>query len=325
MRELTYTAAAREGLAEEMARDPTIFVVGEGIGVRGGNFNTTQGLFDLYGPERLRDTPISERGFTGLCVGAAMTGSRPVVDYMFFDFALDALGELLNQASKIEYMSDGRLKLPLLLRGCIGVGNSAATHHSGSYYPFFVHIPGFRVLMPSNPYDGKGLIKTALRSSDPVVLMEHRGVLNVKGDVPEEEYLIPFGEARVARAGTDVTVVGMSVTVNRALDAADQLAAEGISVEVIDPRTIAPLDLATILASVHKTGRLLIVEETYGPCGMGAEIAAQVQNQGFDDLDAPIARLNGAHTPIPYSPTLEKAILPGVPEVVQAIRDLLRE
>lgn len=325
MRELTYTAAAREGLTEEMARNPAIFVVGEGIGSRGGNFNTTVGLYDLHGPEHLRDTPISERGFTGMCVGAAMTGTRPVVDYMFWDFALDALGELFNQASKIQYMSDGRLKLPLLLRGCIGVGNSAATHHSGSYYPFFVNIPGFRVVLPTTPYDAKGLLKTALRSDDPVVLMEHRLLLNTKGPVPEEEYVVPFGQARIAREGKDVTVVGVAVMVNRALEAAEELAREGISVEVIDPRTIAPLDLDTILASVHKTGRLLIADETYGPCGIGAEIAARVQAQGFDDLDAPIARLNGAHTPIPYSPTLESAIVPGVPQVVAAIRNLLTE
>lgn len=325
MRELTYTVAAREGLAEEMARDPTIFVVGEGIGARGGNFMTTVGLYDRFGPERLRDTPISERGFTGLCTGAAMAGTRPVVDYMFFDFALDALGELLNQTSKIQYMSDGRLKLPILLRGCIGVGSSAATHHSGSYYPFFVHIPGFRVVVPTTPYDAKGLIKTALRSDDPVVFMEHRGVLNLKGMVPEEEYLIPFGEARVVREGTDVTVVGIAVMVHRALEAAEELAKEGISVEVIDPRTLAPLDLGTILQSVHKTGRLLIADETYGPCGIGAEIAARVQAEGFDDLDAPIARLNGAHAPIPYSPPLEKAIVPRVKDVVRTIRDLLAE
>lgn len=325
MRELTYTAAAREGLAEEMARNPAIFVVGEGIGARGGNFNTTVGLYEQYGPERLRDTPISERGFTGMCVGAAMTGTRPVVDYMFFDFALDALGELLNQASKVQYMSDGRLKMPLLLRGCIGVGNSAATHHSGSYYPFFVNIPGFRVVLPTNPYDAKGLIKTALRSDDPVVFMEHRGVLNVKGDVPEKEYLVPFGQARVAREGADVTVVGLAVMVHRALEAAEELARDGVSVEVIDPRTIAPLDLDTILASVHKTGRLLIAEENYGPCGMGAEIAALVQARAFDDLDAPIARLNGASTPIPYSPSLESPLVPGVRAVTDALKDLLAE
>jgi 2-oxoisovalerate dehydrogenase E1 component len=325
MRELTFTAAAREGLAEEMARDSSVFVVGEGIGVRGGNFNTTSGLFDLYGPERLRDTPISERGFTGLCTGAAMVGARPVVDYMFFDFALDALGELFNQTAKVQYMSDGRLKMPIVLRGCIGAGNAAATHHSGSYYPLFVHLPGLRVVVPTTPRDAKGLLKTAIRSDDPVVFMEHRGVLNTKGLVPEGEYLIPFGQAAVAREGKDVTVVGIAVMVNRALEAAEQLAAEGISVEVIDPRTIAPLDIDTILASVHKTGRLLVADETYAPCGIGAEIATQVMEKGFDDLDAPVRRLNSAHTPMPYSPPLEKAVLPDAKAVAQAIRELMAE
>jgi 2-oxoisovalerate dehydrogenase E1 component len=324
MRELTYTAAAREGLAEEMARDSSIFVVGEGIGARGGNFNTTTGLFEIYGPERLRDTPIVERGFTGLCTGAAMVGARPVVDYMFFDFALDALGELFNQTAKIQYMSDGRLKMPIVLRGCIGAGGGA-THHSGSYYPFFVHQPGFRVVLPTTPRDAKGLLKTAIRCDDPVIFMEHRGLLNTKGPVPDEEYLTPFGEAAIAREGSDVTVVGIAIMVNRALEAADQLAKEGISVEVIDPRTIAPLDLDTILQSVHKTGRLLVADETYAPCGIGAEIAAQVMERGFDDLDAPVRRLNGAHVPIPFSPPLEKSIIPDANAVVTAIRELLAE
>ena len=194
-------------LAAAMAKDPTIFVVGEGIGARGGNFNTTVGLYDLYGPERLRDTPISERGFVGLCTGAAMTGTRPVVDFMFIDFIMDAMGELVNQVSKIQYMSSGRLAMPMVLRGCMGVGGSAATHHSGSYYPFFVHIPGFRVVTPSNPYDAKGLFATALQCDDPVLFLEHRSVIFNKGPVPEEEYTIPFGQARIARAGTDATVV----------------------------------------------------------------------------------------------------------------------
>jgi 2-oxoisovalerate dehydrogenase E1 component len=325
MRELTFTEAAREGLSEEMARDPSVFVVGEGIGARGGNFNTTTGLFERHGAERLRDTPITERGFTGLCTGAAMTGARPVVDYMFFDFALDALGELLNQTSKIQYMSDGRLRMPIVLRGCVGVGNAAATHHSGSYYPLFTNIPGFRVAVPTTPADAKGLLKTAIRSDDPVVFMEHRALLQTRGPVPDGEHLVPFGRATVARAGADVTVVGVAVMVQRALAAADVLAREGVSVEVIDPRTLAPLDLDTILESVHKTGRLLIADESYGPCGIGAEIAAQVADRGFDDLDAPIRRLNGLHTPIPYSPPLEKAVVPDVDAVVRAIRDLRAE
>lgn len=324
MRELSFTAAAREGLAEEMARDSTIFVVGEGIGARGGNFNTTTGLFDLYGPERLRDTPIVERGFTGMCTGAAMTGTRPIVDYMFFDFALDALGELFNQTAKIQYMSEGRLKMPIVLRGAIGVGGGA-THHSGSYYPFFVNQPGFHVCLPATPRDAKGLLKSAIRSDDPVIFMEHRLLMNIKGDVPEEEYLIPFGQAAIAREGTDLTIVALTIMVHRALEAAEVLAKEGISVEVIDPRTITPLDLDTILASVHKTGRLLIAEENYGPCGMGSEISSLVMERGFDDLDAPVRRLNGKHSPIPASPTLEKGIVPDAAAVVRAARELLAE
>jgi len=325
MRELSFTDAAREGLAEEMERDPMVFVVGEGIGQRGGNFNTTLGLFERFGPERLRDTPISERGFTGLCTGAAMVGARPIVDYMFFDFALDALGELFNQTSKIQYMSDGRLTMPLVLRGCIGVGSSAATHHSGSYYSVFSHFPGFRVVVPTTPRDAKGLLKTAIRSDDPVFFMEHRSVLNTRGPVPDEEELIPFGKARVARQGNHVTAVGIAFMVNQILAACDELARDGVSVEVIDPRTLSPLDIDTIVESVHKTGRLLVVDETYAPCGIGAEIAAQVMDRAFDDLDAPVRRLNGAHTPVPYSPPLEAAVVPHPETIARAIRELVAE
>lgn len=325
MRELTYTAAAREGLAEEMERDRNVFVVGEGIGVRGGNFNTTAGLFERFGPERLRDTPIAERGFTGLCTGAALVGGRPVVDYMFFDFALDGLGELINQTAKMQYMSDGRLTMPIVLRGCIGVGNSAATHHSGNYYAIFAHLPGFHVVVPTTPRDVKGLLKTAIRSNDPVVFMEHRSLLNTKGPVPDVEELIPFGQAAIARAGRDISVVGIAAMVPASLEAAQRLAGEGISVEVIDPRTLAPLDIDAIHASVHKTGRLLIVDQTFGPCGIGAEIAAQVMARAFDDLDAPVRRLNGAHVPTPYSPVLEAAVVPDVDAIVHAVRDLAAE
>lgn len=325
MRELTFTEAAREGLAEEMANDPTIFVVGEGIGARGGNFNTTLGLYDIYGPERLRDTPISERGFVGMCAGAAMTGSRPIVDFMFMDFILDAMGEMINQVAKMQYMSSGRLKMPLVMRGCIGVGGAAATHHSSNLYPVFAHIPGFRVVVPSTPYDAKGLLKTSIQSDDPVLFLEHKSLLNTKGPVPEETYTLPFGQANISRAGTDVTVIAIALMVNKTLNVCDQLAQEGISVEVIDPRTVAPLDIDTILESVHKTGRLLIVDETFAPCGIGAEVAAQVIDRAFDDLDAPIRRLNGAHTPIPYSPTLESAVVPQPETIAQAIRDLMAE
>ena len=325
MREITYTEAAREALAEQMAIDPGIFVVGEGIGERGGNFNTTLGLYEQYGPMRLRDTPIVERGFVGMCAGAAMTGARPVVDFMFIDFILDSMGELLNQISKVQYMSSGRIKMPIVLRGCIGIGGAAATHHSGSYYPLFVHIPGLRVALPSTPYDAKGLMKTALTGDDPVLFLEHKLLLNKRGRVPEEAYSIPFGQAAVIRSGSDATVVALTVMAPKVLAICEDLAREGIEIEVIDPRTVAPLDIDRILESVHKTGRLLIVDETFGPCGIGAEISALVMENGFDDLDAPIARLNGMHTPTPYSPTLEKAVTPDEAAITRAIRDLLAE
>jgi 2-oxoisovalerate dehydrogenase E1 component len=325
VRELTYMKATLEGLSEEMAKDPTIFVFGEGVGRRGGNFNTTTGLFDHYGPERLCDTPISERGFVGLACGAAMTGTRPVVDFMFGDFILDALGELINQVAKMQYMSSGRLKMPLLLRGCIGIGHSAATHHSGSFYPMYTHFPGFRVAVPSTPADAKGLLKTALNSFDPVMFFEHKELLSVKGPVPDGEHFVEFGKARVVRPGSHATVVALALMVHKTLAACEQLDKEGVSVELIDPRTVAPLDIDTILESVGKTGRLLIVDETFAPCGLGAEIAAQVIDRGFDELDAPIRRLNGLHTPTPYSPPLEAAVVPNSDTIAQALRDLMAE
>jgi 2-oxoisovalerate dehydrogenase E1 component len=324
-REITFMQATLEALSSEMQRNSRIFVLGEGVGKRGGNFKTTAGLYEKYGPERLCDTPISERGFVGLGGGAAMTGTRPVIDFMFADFILDSAGEIINQIAKMQYMSSCRLKMPILLRGCIGIGHSAATHHSGSYYPMYAHFPGLRVVLPSSPYEGKGLLTHALRCDDPVIFLEHRDLLALKGPVPAADYEIPFGQAAVVREGRDATVVALSIMVSRTLKAMDHLAKDAISVELIDPRTVAPLDLETILRSVAKTGRLLIVDETFGPFGIGAEIAAQVADAGFDDLDAPIRRLNGAHTPTPYSPPLEAAVVPNVEMIAQAIRDLAAE
>ena len=325
MRELTFTAATREALTERMAVNPSIFVMGEGIGPRGGNFGTTLGLYEKHGPLRLCDTPIAERGFVGLACGAAMTGARPIVDFMFLDFILDSVGEIFNQIAKMQYMSSGRLKMPVILRGCIGIGSSAATHHSSSYYSVFAHVPGLRVIVPSNPHDAKGLFRTALRSDDPVLFLEHKNILHLKGPVPDEsdEYTIPFGLANVARVGRDVTVVSLGLMLRRALEAAEKLAGEGISVEVIDLRTVAPLDMPTVLTSLKKTGRILVVDETFAPFGVGAEVIAQVNERGFDDLDAPPARLNGAHTPTPYSPTLEAAVVPSFDAIAQAIRDVV--
>jgi 2-oxoisovalerate dehydrogenase E1 component len=324
-RVINWMQATHEAIASAMEADPKIFVMGEGVGKRGGNFRTTIGLYDRFGADRLCDTPICERGFVGLGGGAAMVGTRPVIDFMFADFILDAVGEILNQIAKMQYMSSGRLKMPIVLRGCVGIGHSAATHHSGNYYPMYAHFPGLRVVLPSNPADAKGLFLHALRSDDPVLFLEHRELLTLKGHVPVGDYEIPFGQASVLRAGTHVTVVALALMAQHALKAADALAAEGLSIEVIDPRTIAPLDVETILESVAKTGRLLIVDEAFAPFGVGAEIAAQVVDRGFDELDAPIRRLNGLHTPTPYSPPLEAAVVPNVAAIVGAIRELLDE
>jgi len=325
MREMTYVEAAREGLAEEMERDPLVWVVGEGAGPRGGNFNTTVGLYDRFGPERLVDAPISERGFTALCTGAAATGTRPIVDFMFIDFITDGFGDLFNQTSKLQWMSGGRLKMPIVLRGCMGVYGSNGAHHSGNYYPFFMHVPGFHVVVPTTPADAKGLLKTAIRCDDPVLFLEHKGLLNIKGPVPDGEHLVPFGKAAIARAGKDVTILAVALMVRRALEAAEALAGEGISAEVIDPRTLAPLDMDTVLASLHKTGRLLVVDEDFAPCGVASEIATQVMERAFDDLDAPVKRLNGLFAPAPYSAALFAPMVPDTAAIVRAVRDLLAE
>lgn len=324
-RSITFTQATHEALAEEMQRNPRIFVMGEGIGVRGGNFKTTAGLYDLYGPERLCDTPICERGFVGLACGAGMTGTRPIIDFMFADFVLDSVGEIINQIAKMQYMSSGRLKMPVLLRGCIGIGHSAATHHSGNYYGMYAQVPGLRVVVPSSAGDAKGLLKRALRCDDPVLFLEHREILSIKGPVPEGDYEIEFGKAAIVRAGEDVTVVALARMVHQTLSVCDELQQAGISVELVDPRTVSPLDIETILQSVHKTGRLLIVDEAFGPCSIASEISAHIADRGFNDLDAPIKRLNGVFTPTPYSPTLEKVVVPQAEDIAQAIRDLMNE
>ncbi len=324
-RTITFSQATLEALSEEMAVNPGIFVMGEGIGKRGGNFVTTKGLYDLYGGERLCDTPICERGFVGLACGAGMTGSRPVIDFMFADFVLDGFAEIVNQIAKMQYMSSGRLKMPVLLRGCIGIGHSAATHHSGSYYGMFGQVPGLRVVVPSSAEDAKGLLKHALRCDDPVLFLEHREILQIKGPVPDGDYEIEFGKARIVREGRHITVVALAQMVHQTLSVCEELERDGISVEIIDPRTVSPLDTATILQSVHKTGRLLIVDEPPGQYGFSAEIAARVVDEGFNDLDAPIRRVTGAFCPTPYSPSLESVVVPQPADIAQAIRDLVDE
>ncbi|MCL4394561.1 MAG: alpha-ketoacid dehydrogenase subunit beta [Chloroflexi bacterium] len=321
---MTFTDAAREGLAEEMQRDPKVFVVGEGIGARGGNFNTTTGLFDQFGPMRLRDTPISENGFTGLCTGAAVLGARPIVDFMFLDFELDALGTIVNQVSRLHWMSNGQVNVPIVLRGGVGIA-STGPHHSANLFSVFMHLPGIRVVVPVFPQDAKGLLKTSIRSDDPVVFLEHKKLMKLKGPVPDGELLTPFGKALVAREGTDLSIVGISFMVVESLEAAKILEKQGISAEVIDPRTLAPLDIQTILDSVAKTHRLLIVDEDFGPCGVGAEIGAQIMELGFYELDAPVRRVNGAFAPAPYSPPLESAVVPNAATIARAAADLMVE
>ncbi len=324
-RAITFTKATVEALAGEMDRNPAIYVMGEGIGVRGGNFATTAGLFAKHGAVRLCDTPIAERGFTGMATGAAMVGARPVIDFMFADFALDAVGEIINQIAKMQYMSAGRLKMPVLLRGCIGIGHAAATHHSGNYAAMFAHFPGLRVVVPSTAYDAKGLFLRALRCQDPVLFLEHRELIGIKGPVPEEDYEIEFGKAAVVREGRHATIVALAMMVHHARKACEALAQEGIEVELIDPRTISPLDMASIAGSVGKTGRLLVVDEDFAPYSFGGEVAARVAEQCFDDLDAPVRRLHGAFAPTPYSQPLEQQVMLGPDDITRAIRALMEE
>lgn len=322
---VSFIQATVEALDAAMASDDSIFVLGEGIGQRGGNFRTTAGLYTKYGAARLRDTPICERGFTGLACGAAMAGARPVVDFMFVDFLLDAWGEIVNQIAKVQYMSSGRLPMPIILRGCFGMGHSAATHHSGSYYGMLSQVPGLRVVVPSTPRDAKGLFAHALRGSDPVIFLEHREILHVKGHVETSDFEIPFGLARIVRPGTDATVVAVGRMNHLCIEAADRLAKDGVRIELIDPRTVSPLDTDTIVKSVMKTGRVLIVDEPAGPGGLAAEIAAIVSSEVFDYLDAPVRRLCGKPSPTPYSPVLEAKMLPTVESIQEMIRLLLAD
>ncbi len=320
MRELTYSKALREALTEEMARNPDVLLLGEDIGVYGGVFKVTEGLLDRFGPERVIETPISEAGFVGAAVGLAMTGKHPVVELMFMDFAYVAADSIFNQAAKMRYMSGGRAQVPLVIRTQQGGGRGNAAQHSQSLEAFFTHIPGLKVVLPSTPYDAKGLLKSALRDPNPVVFIEHKLLYNTKGHVPEEEYFIPLGQADIKRAGKDATVVSWSRTVLHALEAAELAAKEGIDVEVIDLRCTAPLDIDTVVASVRKTGRLVVAHEAHRRAGVGAEIASLVQELAFDYLDTPIERVGAMDIPIPYSKPLEDEALPGVQHIVRAIK-----
>jgi len=325
MRELSYAEAIREALRQEMQRDERVFIIGEDVGVYGGAFGVTLGLVEEFGEERVIDTPISELGIAGAITGAALMGMRPVGEIMFMDFTTLAMEQLVNQAAKIRFMFGGKAKVPFVLRTPAGSGTGAAAQHSQSLENWFVHVPGLKVVMPSTPYDAKGLLIASIRDDNPVIFIEHKLLYKVKGPVPEEPYTIPLGTAEVKREGRDLTIIATSIMVQRSLEAAQQLAAEGIEVEIIDPRTLKPLDTEPLIRSVMKTGRVLIVHEACKTGGYGGELAAIIaESEAFDYLDAPIIRLAGRDMPIPYNRTLEYHTVPQVENIVQAARDLAR-
>jgi pyruvate dehydrogenase E1 component beta subunit len=318
----TYMEAGREALAEEMRRDPLVWTVGEDLG-RGGVFGQYKGLVEEFGPERVSDAPISEAAILGAAVGAAMMGTRPVVEMRFSDFALCAMDELVNQAAKARFMFGGQTRVPLVVREPIGMWRSSAAQHSQSLEAWYAHVPGLVVACPSTPADTKGLLKTAIRSDDPVVFMEHKNLWGLSGEVPEGEHLVPFGQARLVRPGRDLTIVAWSAQVHAAAEAAEKLAADGIEVEVIDLRTLWPWDKAQVLASVARTGRLLIAHEAVQVAGFGAEIAATVAEHLGRHLKAPVRRLGSPRTLIAYAPPLENAVRVTAPAIAEAVKQMV--
>ncbi|MFC1980874.1 alpha-ketoacid dehydrogenase subunit beta [Chloroflexota bacterium] len=320
MKEIGYVRAISEALDEEMGRDESVFLIGVDVGRSEGVFSQTRGLFAKYGEKRVKDAPISESAFVGLALGAAMAGLRPVVDIMFMDFVSVCMDPLVNHIAKARYMFGGQYRIPIVIMTSIGAGLGAGPHHSQCLEAWFAHIPGLKVVIPSTPYDVKGLMKASIRDDNPVLFLYNKTMITLKGQIPEEEYLIPLGKAEVKRDGKDVTVVATSKMVYEALSAAERLADEGISTEVVDPRTISPLDMETIINSVKKTGRLVIAHEAVKEFGIGAEIAASVAEEALDFLDAPIKRVGAPFTPVASSPSLEKAYLVNADNIVAAVK-----
>ncbi len=318
---LTYRDALNQALREEMERDPNVFLMGEEVGVYQGAYKVSRGLLEAFGPRRVVDTPIAELGFAGIGVGAAMVGLRPVIEFMTWNFALLAIDEVINSAAKMLYMSGGQIPIPIVFRGPGGAALQLAAQHSQAFESFYAHVPGLKVVAPATPYDAKGLLKSAIRDDNPVIFLEGEMLYNTRGEVPEGEYTIPLGRADIKRSGTDVTIVCHSKTVAVALKAADQLAEQrGLSAEVVDLRTIRPLDVETVVTSVRKTNRCVVVEEGWPFCGVGAQVVHEIQHAAFDDLDAPIERVTGADVPMPYNKRLERAAKPSVEQVVEAVR-----
>ena len=325
MRELSYAEAIREALGLAMERDPSVILMGEDIGVYGGAFGVTGDLIERFGPDRVMDTPISELGGAGVAVGAAMTGLKPIFEFQFSDFAALAMEQIVNQAAKMRYMLGGEASVPVVFRMPSGSGTGAAAQHSQSFEAWFGHVPGLKVVQPATPADAKGLLLAALEDPDPVIMFEHKLLYKMKGPVPEGYYTVPIGKAAVLRDGTDLTIVASAIMVHRALAAADLLAAEGIFCEVIDLRSVRPIDRDTIVGSVKRTGKLLCVYEGVKTLGMGAEISAMIaESEAFDYLDAPILRLGGAEAPIPYNPDLERLAVPQTDTIADAARRLAR-
>ena len=317
----TYAMAIRDTLAEEMRRDNRVFVMGEDVELAGGVFGCTRDLYKEFGVERVRNTPISEAGIVGAGVGAACTGMRPVVELMYMDFTFVAMDQILNQAAKTRYVFGGKAKIPLVIRGQQGIGRGNAATHSQSVESIFMHIPGLKVACPSNAADAAGLLRTAIRDDNPVMFFEHKALYSVKGEVPDDpEYMVPFGKANIVQEGKDVTIVASLLYVSRALEAADLLKKDGISAEVIDPRTLVPLDTETIVESVKKTGRLVVVHEAHRNCGWGAEVASQVTEAAFRYLDAAPVRRGAKACPLPFNLALETAVVPSVKDIVDAAR-----
>ena len=321
-REITLGEAVREALAEEMRSDPTVFIMGEDVAEAGTPFKVLSGLVEEFGPRRVIDTPISEAGFTGIGVGAAITGMRPVIDIMFGDFITLTMDQMVNQASKTHYMSGGKLKVPLVLRTTLGATRRSGAQHSQSLHAWPSHIPGLKVALPSTPYDAKGLLKTAIRDDNPVVFFEDKMMFKTKGPVPEEDYTIPFGVADVKRSGQDITLVATSSMVYVALDAADLLAAENISAEVVDPRTTFPLDQQTLIDSAKKTSRVIVIDEGYERYGVTGEIASVIADGAFYHLDAPVKRMGAMDVPVPFSPVLEDLTVPTAQSVAAVAKSL---
>ncbi len=318
---ITYREALNQALREEMQRDPRVFVMGEEVGLYEGAYKVTQGLLKAFGPQRVVDTPIAESGFTGVGVGAAMVGLRPVVEMMTFNFALLALDQIVNSAAKLNYMSGGQYNVPIVIRGPGGPAHQLAAQHSQSMEVYFYHVPGLKVVRPSTPMDAKGLLKSAIRDDNPVIFIESETLYAVKGEVPEDpDFVIPLGQAAVRREGADVTVIAYMGMMYQALEVADELAREGISAEIVDPRTLRPMDAGTIIGSVRKTHRAVVVEAGAGFAGMGSEIAAFITEQAFDDLDAPVERVTGANAPMPYARNLERAKTPSKEKIMAAVR-----